>query len=50
MVTRPIRVVPYHKELPPINLHDYSQSGSCEVMKQIKCIISPPAEEQWTSN
>ena len=45
MATKPITVVKYRKELPPINLHDPSMSWSCEVTWQIKYTISPSAED-----
>ena len=45
MITKLTRVVTYREELPVNNLHDLSMSWSYEIMKQIKYIISPLAED-----
>ena len=45
MVKRLIRVVTYQKELPPKNLNSLSIRWLCEVIGQIKYILSPPAED-----
>ena len=52
MFTRLIRVVTCcrcrDKQLAPVNWHDLWIRRSCKVTWQIKCIISLPAEHQWT--
>ena len=45
MVTKLVRVVTCHKELPLVNSHDLSMRWSCEVICEIKCILSRFTED-----
>ena len=48
IVTKLMRVVPFREEFPPINSHGPSMRWSCEIMEQIKYIISPFEEDPKT--
>ena len=50
MIGNLIRVVIYHKELPPVYSHDPIMRWLCEVISQIKYIITPPAENPRIPN
>ena len=50
MVTKAVKLVTYHDNLPPKNSHDSSMNWSCEVTLQIKYIKFLLAEDPWTPN
>ena len=45
LFTKPVTVVAYRKEIPPINLHDPLIMWSCEVIWKIKYVMYSLGEE-----